>query len=950
MAYSIKTFFIIFVIIGLYGCGATSDDPDTTQTAQTFYNANIAQPVVQSRCVLCHVDGGLSGHTRLVFTAGANQQVPNLNVFKNFLSSVNNGQQLILDKVAGLASHSGGEVFNATSNEYKNLNEFLNLLDVTFTEPPVTQSFFDKVTPEATDKTLRRASLLLAARLPTQAEITAANTSPAAFTNTLKNMMQGEAFHQFLVRNANDKLLTDAFLNDLFLEVLDPNAPQYPLLAAKQYNNKTPEFNRWMQRARYGIARAPLELIAYIVANDRPYTEVLTADYTMVNPQTNEVLAAGALFENDDPLIFKPGKNNGQILRDAQFQAEYSEELGLNITAHSPAIDYPHAGLLNEPAFLNRYPTTDTNRNRARSRWTYFHFLGVDIEKSAGRTTDPIALADTNNPTLNNPACTICHATMDPVAGAFQNYGNEGWYRSAWGGLDALPDSYKNTKNNGYIKGDTWFRDMRTPGFANATAPDNSNSLQWLAQQIINDDRFASATVKFWWEALMSDVLLAAPENSSDANYASMLTAYNAQQAVIDELATDFKNGFNGGMAFNLKDLFAAMISSPWFRANARSAQFNDARLLELIAVGNGRLLTPAELEAKTTTLLGITWGEYAASWLVKNTSTALADRYNIYYGGIDSVGIVKRAKELNSLMSNVAQAQAVAMACPAVLFDMNRPEGEKQLFTSVDRFITPTLFARNQSKVTGSNSQNTSSHSLSHYLPVGNHRLKLAFTNPYWDADLKQGTNLVLHTITVTNAAGDILQNINAKDINTIAGAVIAKNADGNNTSGQNWDATLGAITGWVLWSHYVELPLTIVSAGNITVTVTASRKNLPTRDVDLGISVNSASPNANSDGEKALRAQLQLMHQRLLGETLALDSDEINHSYALLVDLWQQRQSLNYPTSVVAWQQETCEINIAGWWDKNRDAEFSDPDFMQGTWMSMLVYFLTDYYYLHE
>jgi hypothetical protein len=420
-----------------------------------------------------------------------------------------------------------------------------------------------------------------------------------------------------------------------------------------------------------------------------------------------------------------------------------------------------------------------------------------------------------------------------------------------------------------------------------------------------------------------------------------MLTAYNAQQAVIDELATNFKNGFNGGTAFNTKDLFAAMIASPWFRAGARGAQLNDARLLELVAVGNGRLLTPAEIEAKTTALLGFTWGEYAASWTVKNTSTALADRYNIYYGGIDSVGIVKRAKELNSLMSNVAEAQAVVMACPAVLFDMNRPAVEQKLFTAVDRFITPTLFARNQSKVAGSNSQNTSLHSLSHYLPVGNHRLKLAFTNPYWDADLKEGTNLVLHTITVTNAAGEILQNINA---------VIAKNADGNNTSGQNWDATLGAITGWALWSHYVELPLNIVSAGKITVTVTASRKNLPTRDVDLGISFNSESPNVNSDGEKALRAQLQLMHQRLLGETLALDSDEINESYALLVELWQQRKSLNYPTSAVAWQQETCEINIDGWWNQNRDAEFNDPDFMQGTWMSMLVYFLTDYYYLHE
>ena len=80
------------------------------------------------------------------------------------------------------------------------------------------------------------------------------------------------------------------------------------------------------------------------------------------------------------------------------------------------------------PAFLQRYPSTETNRNRARARWTYKFFLDVDIEKSAARTTDPVALADTNNPTMNNKNCTVCHQRMDPVAGTFQMYTNEGHY------------------------------------------------------------------------------------------------------------------------------------------------------------------------------------------------------------------------------------------------------------------------------------------------------------------------------------------------------------------------------------------------------------------------------------------------------------------------------------------------------------------------------------------
>ena len=55
------------------------------------------------------------------------------------------------------------------------------------------------------------------------------------------------------------------------------------------------------------------------------------------------------------------------------------------------------------------------------------------MEKSASRTTDPVALADTNNPTLHNPACTVCHSVLDPVAGTFQNYGDEGMYKDQYG-------------------------------------------------------------------------------------------------------------------------------------------------------------------------------------------------------------------------------------------------------------------------------------------------------------------------------------------------------------------------------------------------------------------------------------------------------------------------------------------------------------------------------------
>ena len=44
---------------------------------------------------------------------------------------------------------------------------------------------------------------------------------------------------------------------------------------------------------------------------------------------------------------------------------------------------------------------------------------------------------------MRNPACTVCHQILDPVAGSFQLYGDNGLLKESWGGKDALPDNYK---------------------------------------------------------------------------------------------------------------------------------------------------------------------------------------------------------------------------------------------------------------------------------------------------------------------------------------------------------------------------------------------------------------------------------------------------------------------------------------------------------------------------
>ena len=504
--------------------------------------------------------------------------------------------------------------------------------------------------------------------------------------------------------------------------------------------------------------QAPVELIAHVVENDLPYTEVLTADYIMANGPTAKAYSDAVAFDDpDDPFEFRPAQIRGY------------RRYGVTMD------DYPHAGILNTTSFLARYPTTPTNRNRARSRWAYYHFLGFDIQNAAPTVTDAGALLDTRNPTMHNPACTVCHIPLDPLAGAFQNYTETGHYRATLHGKNALdygyiwPDSnathhaiepgtraereeiveyavpmttdsqvtlrlrdnnsdqdvdtsatlwveklwltdydtgevhsldlgqadrnvvsnpetgepvVRMTTNNSarvpidipedarydiaaevwaedtgelaefalaanlYREGDTWYRDMREPGFEGEVAPDADTSMQWLGEHMAADPRFAEGAVKFWWPAIMgAEVVL--PPAEGDPDFDAQLVGTTAQAAEVVRLADGFRHGFHVGDAtYNLKDLLAAMVLSPWFRAE-RNTDDDRLRTAALRDVGARRLLTPEELAAKTASITGYQWGRRIGPITnytfdpIGETST-LTREYELLYGGnrlVDQAG-----------------------------------------------------------------------------------------------------------------------------------------------------------------------------------------------------------------------------------------------------------------------------------------------------------------------
>ena len=410
-----------------------------TQSAADVFRAHISGPVVQSRCIHCHVEGGRSGHTRLVFVPLTNPEHEPLNLatFERFIAEVDDGAGLILNKIQGVA-HGGGVQVAAGSAEFADMQRFLRLLGAEILSAPITvQTLFDTVPMAPARKTVRRTALIFAGRIPTDAEYAAAHRGANALRATIRGMMEGPEFHEFLTRAANDRLLTDRNIG----QIIDHNVGRYFVdFVNETYRRreaawgigKPGQFYDWNDRSQHGFRRAPVELIAHVVENDLPYTEILTADYIMANPWAAAGYGASTTFDDPENIYeFKPSRIVSYYREGEGFESEYDPVLG-STRVFDPGplhTNYPHAGILNTTSFLLRYPTTATNRNRARSRWTYYHFLGLDIEKSASRTTDPVALADTNNPTMHNPACTVCHTVMDPVAGAFQNYGDEGFYR-----------------------------------------------------------------------------------------------------------------------------------------------------------------------------------------------------------------------------------------------------------------------------------------------------------------------------------------------------------------------------------------------------------------------------------------------------------------------------------------------------------------------------------------
>ncbi len=648
------------------GCAAAVDD---------FFRDEVWAKVGARTCLSCHKPGGDAAGSKFVLKDPGRSQGPereaamrhNRDAFARMAQlAEKDDRPRLLVKVTGGLDHGGADILTPDSAGYRILASFARRVTastaaVALAAEPPGPPFFDGVVMLDDRRLLRRLTFSLAGRLPTDAETSAVEKGgPQALPAILNAVMKEDAFYDRLREAFNDIFLTQGVDGNPDQNVLSYEHFEKTRYWYSKYDLSKAGDEKAQQKARYklvddyrkAILAEPMRLIEYVVRTDRPFTEVVTADHTMVSPYTargygifDEVKDR---FTNPDaPNEFVPAKLKALVSRN---KAENQE---------SPTGLYPHAGVLSSFQYLSRYPTTETNRNRLRARMYYQHFLGVDVLELAARVSDAAAAtAKYPVPTMQAAECVVCHRTLDPVAGLFQDYwrfAEQGVFGRRRGG---------------------WFTDMFRPGFEGEDMPPGERwrALQWLGERTAKDPRFAVAMTEHVLFVLTGRKALLPPKDADDPLYPARLRAYREQRKEVERVAAHLAQS-----GFNLKTAFKDWAASPFYRADGLATAAKDPkRAAELDDVGLVRMLSPEQVERKVAAVFGDRWGRLAEKEMA------------MLYGGIDSQEVTERAADPSGAMGAIQRILSNDVACKAVARDFARPAAERRLFPGVDPGTVP--------------------------------------------------------------------------------------------------------------------------------------------------------------------------------------------------------------------------------------------------------------------
>jgi len=605
-------------------------NPGETPSGQTNgYEATTeALALYGAQCSSCHgVNGaGLAGNPSLIACANCGNESALSNYIRDTMPL---GQSASCDASCSdvLADYIMG-AFNSTNQQVS--RETIGFIQIL-----------------SDGETLRRAAQQLVSRLPALDEFAMVSTEgDAGMRKAISGMMDEDAFHLRLSEIFNDYLLTDKYHSR------NGSEAAISLLSSDDFpnrrwfdpgkENRGENYNAERRATNDGVAREPLELISHVVRNDLPFTQILTADYMMVNPLSAKTYGVEGL--------------------------PFSSPSDANEFLPVQLADVPHAGILTSPMFLNRYPTTSTNRNRGRARVVFDLFLDTDVLAIEGVRPGNSVDITTPIPTINNPECSKCHSLIDPVASVFQNWNHKGQYRPA------------------RLSKYGWYTDMETRGFNGESMPLAGNvdsSVQWLANQIASDPRFPKAVTRIMVNGLTGKEPLQEPDSATGSQ--AEVGAYIAERTQLNDIQSRFV-----GDGYRLKTLVEEIMMSPYWQADGLAA---NANAVAHASTGSSYLLTPEQLDRKIVSLFGFEWKRSLDNYYkdVSNSSTSQLNKiFRQIYGGIDSDSVTTRLKSPNGLMGAMQLRMANELACYAVPRDFWSPQGERELFLFVNHDMSP--------------------------------------------------------------------------------------------------------------------------------------------------------------------------------------------------------------------------------------------------------------------
>jgi hypothetical protein len=300
---------------------------------------------------------------------------------------------------------------------------------------------------------LVRVSMALRGIRPSLDELAAVEENPANLEPIVDFYLDQPALGE-TVREVN----ADAFLIGVDASLYPAGFPTLPPLDTMD-----------SEALNQSIVEAPLRLIEHVVMNDRPYTEIVTADYTLADPIVSTVWG----------IPYPDGAEGWQ-------ETHYTD-------------GRPHAGVLSDPFLFVRHASTPSNKSRGRANAIAKSLLCFDFLDRHVEIDTNIDLADEEAVARAielNPACQSCHQTLDPLASYFADHF-----------LLLVPAQIEAYPVRSWTPEFAFLIRSHTPAYYGTPSADLAD----LGRQIADDPRFASCTVRRFYSFLHQSALADVP-------------------------------------------------------------------------------------------------------------------------------------------------------------------------------------------------------------------------------------------------------------------------------------------------------------------------------------------------------------------------------------------------------------------------------------------------------